>query len=282
MVQATVERASTGKRLSLADLEEVARQVRIRIVQMIHRAGSGHVASSLSCADLVTALRFAIMAWEGPADRDRLILSKGHAAPAWYSALLVAGDVDPSLVESLRVIDSPFQGHPDRLRLEYVDASTGALGQGMSLALGRALAIRLTGVDRRVFAILGDGECQEGQVWEALGFGAAHQVDNVTVFLDHNKAQSDGPLDDVMPLGDITAKFAAFGWDVQRVDGHDMRALTQAATAADTARGRPSVVICDTEKGHLSDGEIALDGSHGATFDDATAAQALRILGVRP
>jgi transketolase len=146
------------------------------------------------------------------------------------------------------------------------------------MALGRALAARLAGTDRHVWCLLGDGECQEGEVWESLAFGAAHGVDNVTAFVDHNKAQSDGYLDEVMPVGDLAAKFEAFGWHVQAIDGHDLDAITGAATAARRAVGRPSVIVAHTTKGYLTEGQIALDGSHGASFTDETAHEALTIL----
>lgn len=259
-------------------LGKLADDVRRQTITMIHQAGSGHVASSLSCVDVLTALRFSLMRWEDSSRRDTFVLSKGHAAPAWYSTLMIAGDI-PATTPTLRQIDSPLQGHPDRQRLEFVDASTGALGQGLAMALGAALACRMDQSGRRVWCLLGDGECQEGEVWESLMFASAQALGTTTVFVDHNRSQSDGRLEDVMPIGDLAAKFQAFGWNVQTIDGHDMRQILRASHNATQIQDRPSVIVAETKKGFLRDGHIALNGAHGATFDDDSASQSLAVLG---
>ena len=207
---------------------------------MIYRAGSGHAGSSLSCVDIISVLKFDQMrcpAGSPSSDRDVFVLSKGHAAPAWYAALIVGGDLPASEAGTLRAIDSRLQGHPDRTRLDLVDVSSGALGQGLSMALGRARGKRLKGQDSVVYCLLGDGECQEGQVWEALLYAGAHRVSNLVAIIDYNNSQSDGELDGVLPLQPLPDKLAAFGWHVQEVDGHSHRDLREAVRAArrDTA-----------------------------------------------
>ncbi len=241
----------------VARLARLATRCRLVLLEMIHRAGSGHAGSSLSCMDIIGVLRFDLL------DRsagDVFVLSKGHAAPAWYAALVVDGDLPAGEVGTLRRLDSRLQGHPDRTRLGLVDVSTGALGQGLSVAVGRALARRLRGRDSTVYCLLGDGECQEGQVWEALLYAGAHQVPGLVAIIDHNGSQSDGALDDILPLRPLPAKLRAFGWQVSEVDGHDHGALRDALRRCDPAR--PAAVIAGTRKGRLGPGRVLLDGSH--------------------
>jgi transketolase len=247
-----------------ADVARIARlatRCRLVLLEMIHRAGSGHAGSSLSCADIISVLKFDQMAWS--TDRstgDVFVLSKGHAAPAWYAALMVDGDLPAQEVGTLRALDSRLQGHPDRIRLGLVDVSTGALGQGLSVAVGRALARRLHGRDSTVYCLLGDGECQEGQVWEAFLYAGAHRVPGLVAIIDHNGSQSDGAVGDILPLCPLPDKLRAFGWHVDEVDGHDHAELRDALRRREP--GRPLAIIAHTRKGRLGPGRILLDGSH--------------------
>jgi transketolase len=273
----------------VARIAALANRCRLVLLDMIYRAGSGHAGSSLSCVDIISVLKFDQL--RGPAgarsaglartdrdDRDVFVLSKGHAAPAWYAALIVGGDLPASEAGTLRAIDSRLQGHPDRTRLDLVDVSSGALGQGLSMALGRARGKRLKDQDSVVYCLLGDGECQEGQVWEALLYAGAHRVSNLVAIIDHNKSQSDGELDDVLPLRPLPDKLAAFGWQVQEVNGHSHGDLREAIRAARWDTTRPSVIIAHTRKGWLGRGRILLDGSHSAVPSAADYAQAVAFL----
>jgi transketolase len=256
----------------------LANRCRLVLLDMIYRAGSGHAGSSLSCVDIISVLKFDQMRSSDRDDRDVFVLSKGHAAPAWYAALIVGGDLPASEAATLRAIDSRLQGHPDRTRLDLVDVSSGALGQGLSMALGRARGKRLKDQDSVVYCLLGDGECQEGQVWEALMYAGVHRVSNLVAIIDHNKSQSDGALDDVLPLRPLPDKLAAFGWQVQEVDGHRHGDLREAVRAARWDTTRPSVIIAHTRKGWLGRGQILLDGSHSAVPSAADYAQAVAFL----
>ncbi|GAA4605117.1 transketolase [Actinoallomurus liliacearum] len=247
-----------------ADAARIARlstRCRLVLLEMIHRAGSGHAGSSLSCTDIIGVLKFDQM--DRRADRstgDVFVLSKGHAVPAWYAALIVDGDLPAEEVGTLRALDSRLQGHPDRTRLGLVDVSTGALGQGLSVAVGRALARRLHGRDSTVYCLLGDGECQEGQVWEAFLYAGAHRVPGLVAIIDHNGGQSDGAVADILPLYSLPEKLRAFGWHVDEVDGHDHGALRDVLRRRD--RDRPSVIIAHTRKGRLGPDRVLLGGSH--------------------
>ena len=229
--------------MDTAALQAKATDIRKDILTMITEAGSGHPGGSLSCTDILTALYFGGVMDYNPADphkpgRDRFILAKGHAAPALYATLAHAGFFPTDELHTLRKLGTRLQGHPDSNLLPGVEVSTGSLGQGLSVAAGLAAGLRLTGEDGLVFTVLGDGECEEGQVWEAI--------------IDNNELQIDGCIHDVCDPGDLGEKFAAFGWDVQRVCGHDIPALVELfgrikAEAADTAR--PVCVIARTVKG---------------------------------
>ena len=264
--------------VTVEDIARLANRCRQVLLEMIYRAGSGHVGSSLSCMDLVSVLRFDQMRWSADRSRtesDVFVLSKGHAVPAWYAALIVAGDLSPEWIGRLRRIDSPLQGHPDRTRCELVDVSTGALGQGLSVAIGRAVAKRLKGQDSHVYCLVGDGECQEGQVWEALMYAGARGLANLTLLVDHNGSQNDGPVERVLPMGSLPAKLQAFGWQVQEVDGHQHHAI-RAALGAARRSPRPTALIARTRKGHLGRDRLVLGGSHSgvltlAEFQAATS-----------
>jgi len=223
------------------------------IIRMLGESGSGHTGGSLSSADIVACLYF----WEmnidplqpRAADRDRFVLSKGHAAPLLYAALAERGYFPKSELLRLRKLGSPLQGHPDMRKVAGVDASTGSLGQGVSWAVGMALAAKMDGLDFRVYTLLGDGEIEEGLVWEAVMAAHHYKLDNLVAFLDHNGLQIDGPTCEVMSPEPVADKFRAFGWETLRVDGHDHRQIMEALNKARTIAGRPTIIIADTVKG---------------------------------
>ncbi len=232
-------------------LEEKARQYRLDILDMLYACQSGHPGGSLSCVEILQALYENVMRydpknprWE---ERDRMVLSKGHACPTLYAILADKGFFPKEELKNLRQLGSILQGHPDMNKCPGVDASTGSLGQGASWAVGYALAGKRPGHDFRVFCVTGDGESQEGMIWESAMAAAHYHLDNLTVLLDHNRLQIDGENDAVMSLGDICAKYEAFGWDVRRVDGHDVDAITEAVLAP--RNGKPRFICCDTVKG---------------------------------
>ncbi|GAA4619900.1 transketolase [Actinoallomurus vinaceus] len=269
--------AGPAERADAARIARLATRCRLVLLEMIHRAGSGHAGSSLSCVDIISVLKFDQMEWTpDPSAGDVFVLSKGHAAPAWYAALIVDGDLPAEDVGTLRALDSRLQGHPDRTRLDLVDVSTGALGQGLSVAVGRALGKRLHGRDATVYCLLGDGECQEGQVWEAFLYAGAHQVPGLVAIIDHNGSQSDGAVDDILPLRPLPDKLRAFGWQVDEVDGHDHGALRDAFRRR--APDGPSAIIAHTRKGRLGPGRVLLNGSHGDLPSAAEYAAAVDFL----
>ncbi|HEY8427401.1 MAG TPA: transketolase [Sandaracinaceae bacterium] len=234
-------------------LRRVCPHLRIDILEMITEAGSGHPGGSLSAIDLIETLyRYHLR--QGPErvndpDRDRFILSKGHGVPALYATLAQHGYFDRSLLPTLRKLGSPLQGHPVRGTVPGIEACTGSLGQGLSIAIGMALAARLDGRDYRVWCMLGDGEMQEGQVWEAVMSAGKYRVDNLVAILDHNKAQIDGLVQDVMPIEPIEEKLRAFGWLTRRIDGHDYGAILDAYEWAEVREGAPKMIVADTIKG---------------------------------
>ena len=268
----------------MTELERRANDMRADIVRMIAEAGSGHPGGSLSCADILAALYFGGVLehdpenpeWEG---RDRFILAKGHAAPALYAALAQAGYIPREELATLRKLGSRLQGHPDSNQVPGVEVSTGSLGQGLSIAAGAAAGLRLDGAPQTVFALLGDGECQEGQVWEAAMFAAHRKLDNLVAIVDRNGLQIDGRTCDVCDPGDLVAKFAAFGWDVDEVDGHDLDALVAVLGAAKAGRdGRPHAVIARTVKGKGVPFMENEAGWHGKAPNAEQAAEALAAL----
>ena len=268
----------------MTELERRANDMRADIVRMIAEAGSGHPGGSLSCADILAALYFGGVLehdpenpeWEG---RDRFILAKGHAAPALYAALAQAGYIPREELAPLRKLGSRLQGHPDSNQVPGVEVSTGSLGQGLSIAAGAAAGLRLDGAPQTVFALLGDGECQEGQVWEAAMFAAHRKLDNLVAIVDRNGLQIDGRTCDVCDPGDLGAKFAAFGWDVDEVDGHDLDALVAVLGAAKAGRdGRPHAVIARTVKGKGVPFMENEAGWHGKAPNAEQAAEALAAL----
>ncbi len=260
-------------------------RVRQLLLEMIQRAGSGHVGSSLSCADIISTLKFSEMNWTAGRDRrdsDVFVLSKGHAVPAWYAALMVSGELPATYLGSLRKIDSPLQGHPDRVRNSLVDVSTGALGQGLSVAIGRAQAKKMKGQQSYVYCILGDGECQEGQIWEAVMFAGARGLGNLIAFIDLNRSQNDGSAQEVLDIGPLAPKLNAFGWHVQTVDGHSHRALRDAARVAREETDRPSAIIARTRKGYINATTVACQGKHGGSLTREEVQQFSELLEVMP
>lgn len=237
----------------IAFLKEQARIVRIEILKMLAQAGSGHTGGSLSSADIVTALYFYKMRLkpENPnwTERDRFILSKGHAAPLLYTVLSLSGYFDKSLLSTLRKTGSPLQGHPSSRMLPGVEVSTGSLGQGLSIANGMALGLRLDNSTARVYCLLGDGEIQEGQVWEAAMTAGHYVVDNLCAIVDLNELQIDGRCSDIMKIDPVPSKWKAFNWHVFEVDGHNMDEIVEALDEAEKMKGKPSVILAKTVKG---------------------------------
>jgi transketolase len=241
-------------------VQSAAKQIRRDIVEMISAAGSGHPGGSLSAADIVATLYFGGILKHDPAEpswpaRDRFVLSKGHAGPVLYAALALAGYFGRDHLSTLRKLGSKLQGHPDSSKTPGVEVSTGSLGQGLSIAAGLAAGLRggetaePALADRTVFALLGDGELQEGQVWEAAMFAAHHGLGNLVAIIDDNGLQIDGACSEIMCLGDIGSKFAAFGWKVFSCDGHDVEAIRTALIGAREYTDGPAVVVARTVKG---------------------------------
>ena len=237
----------------IGQLEKIARELRIDVLEMLANAGSGHTGGSLSCMDIITALYFGRMkhdpCLDGPAPRDRFVLSKGHCAPTLYAALARCGYFDKSHLMTLRRINSILSGHPHAPSTPGVDVSTGSLGQGLSIANGMAMGLKLDGGDSRVFCLMGDGESQEGQIWEAAMSSAHYRLDNLTAILDNNGLQIDGCVKDIMGIEPVGEKWKAFGWEVIPADGHDMADLLRALDEADSVKGKPSLVLARTIKG---------------------------------
>lgn len=245
--------ATTTPVLDIAGMRRMANTIRQDIIRMTGAAGSGHPTSSFSAVEALTALYFRVLRHD-PAnptwpDRDRLVLSKGHAAPVLYSLLARCGYFPVTQLMTLRKLGSPLQGHPELGRLPGVEASTGSLGQGVSIGIGMALAARVDGKPFRTYVLIGDGENDEGQVWEAALFAAHYKIDNLTVIRDSNSLQQDGWVTDVMHQEPIGPRWAAFGWHVIEIDGHDLDAVLTAYGEARATRGRPTVIIARTVKG---------------------------------
>ena len=264
------------------ELKAIAKEVRIDIIKSVSEAKSGHPGGSLSAADILTVLYFDAMnidpsnpKWE---DRDRFVLSKGHGAPALYAVLAERGYFPKEELLKLRKFGAMLQGHPDMKKTPGVDMSTGSLGQGLSAANGMALAAKLDGKDYNVYALLGDGEVQEGMIWEAAMSAAHYKLDNIIAFLDHNGLQIDGSNDEVMSLGKIAKKFDAFGWNVISIDGHDFDQIKKAIEMAKEEEGRPSIVICETVKGKGVSFMEDQAGWHGKAPNAEETAKALEDL----
>lgn len=237
----------------ITELSIIANKVRKHALTAVYNASSGHPGGSLSIADLLTLLYFEVMNIDPKnpkmQDRDRFVLSKGHTAPALYGVLAERGFIPVEDVATFRKIDSYLQGHPDMNKVSGVDMSTGSLGQGVSIAGGMALAAKLDNKGYRVYSVLGDGELEEGQVWEQAMFAAHYKLDNFTIFIDNNGLQIDGDITKVMNPTPIDKKFEAFGWNVIMADAHDFNSLLSAIEAAKATKGKPTAVIMKSIKG---------------------------------
>lgn len=237
----------------IGNLREKARILRRNVVSMVGKAGSGHPGGSLSAADLMASLYFWEMKYDaqdpGWDQRDRFVLSKGHAAPVLYAALAEAGFFPEEQLGTLRQLGSPLQGHPDMRKVPGVEASTGSLGQGFGWAIGMALAAKLDGSDSRVYVMLGDGEMEEGIVWEGIMAAKHYHLDNLLAIVDNNGMQIDGPLSDVMSVEPLAPKLREFGWHVQEIDGHDLESILAAFNEARQIKGQPCVIVARTVKG---------------------------------
>lgn len=234
-------------------LKRIAIEVRKGIIEEVYNAKSGHPGGSLSCADILTVLYFNQMNIEPEKphdpDRDRFVLSKGHASPALYSVLAEKGYFDKELLQTFRKIGSNLQGHPDMRKVEGVDMTTGSLGQGISAAVGMALASKMDRAGCKVYCLLGDGELEEGQVWEALTAASKNNLDNLCVIVDNNNLQIDGEIDKVGGMNNLTEKLMSFGFNVISIDGHNIDSIIDAFATAKQTKGRPSVIIAKTIKG---------------------------------
>ena len=238
---------------TLHELEEKARSIRAHVIRMVYAAQSGHIGPSLSIADFLAALYFHVMRVrpENPGwpDRDRFVLSKGHGCSAWYAALAERGYFPKEELLTFRRLHSRLQGHPDMAKTPGVDMTSGSLGHGLSAGIGMALAARIDGLAYRTYVILGDGEIQEGLIWEAAMAAPRLGLDNLVAIVDYNRWQSGGSVGEIMPLEPLSMKWQAFGWATQEIDGHDMGAILDAFARAQGARGGPSAIIAHTVKG---------------------------------
>jgi transketolase len=227
--------------------------MRVDIIRMIEAAGNGHPGGSLSVIDILTVLYWKFLKHDPKnpdwAERDRFILSKGHACPALYAVMAKRGYFPHELLMTLRKLGSPLQGHPDRMRLPGIEFSTGSLGQGLSVGIGMAIAAKMDKKNWKTYVVLGDGEFQEGQNWEAFMSAPKWDLDNLIMILDHNNGQIDGPVDQVMKIEPVADKLRAFNWDVQLIDGHDLDAIETALTNAHNGGGKPQAIIAKTIKG---------------------------------
>jgi transketolase len=268
----------------IEELQKIASQIRRDIVRMVHAQGSGHPGGSLGCADFLTALYFEIMDHDPEnftmdgLNNDIFILSNGHISPLFYSVLARSGYFDIKELATFRTINSRLQGHPATDKnLPGVRIATGSLGQGLSVSLGAALSKKQNKEDKLVYALTGDGELQEGQNWEAIMFAAAHKVDNLIVTVDYNRKQIDGPIDEVLDLGDLKGKFEAFGWKTMEMDGNNMKDVVETIKEAQkhTKKQKPIVILMNTEMGYGVDYMMGSHKWHGVAPNDEQLAKAL-------
>ena len=267
---------------NIKSLEKKATELRKDIVTMICKSKSGHPGGSLSVIDILTALYYDVMnidvANPKKEDRDRFVLSKGHAAPALYAVLADKGYFDKGLLETLRQYGSILQGHPDMKKVSGVEISTGSLGQGLSVANGMALASRLQNIPYRVYVAMGDGELQEGQVWEAAMTSAQYKLDNLTAFVDYNNLQIDGNVSDIMNVASVEDKFKAFGWNVLTIDGHNFQEILDAVEKAKECKGKPTMIVANTVKGKGVDFMENVCGFHGVAPTEEETKRAIEQL----
>lgn len=275
---------ATAKPVPVTELQRIATQVRRDIVRQVHGVQSGHPGGSLGCADFLTALYFGVMhhrpePWDMDGnDQDLFFLSNGHISPVFYSVLARSGYFPVKELATFRKLDSRLQGHPTTHEgLPGVRMASGSLGQGLSVGIGAALAKKMNGDDRLVYTLHGDGELQEGQIWEAALFAAAKKVDNLISTVDYNGRQIDGDVEEVLPLGDLKAKWTAFGWEVLETNGNDMGALleTLAEAKSRTGKGRPVMILMRTEMGQGVDFMMHSHEWHGIAPNDEQLQKAL-------
>jgi transketolase len=272
--------------MSPAELIAKAKVIRRHIITSTTKAGSGHPTSSLSGVEIAVALYFGgVMRYDAKnphwTGRDRFILSKGHGAPLLYSVLAEAGFFSTDLLATLRQIGSTLEGHPNMRRLAGVEASTGSLGQGLSIGLGHALAARLDKLDYRVYVLMGDGEQAEGQVWEAAMAAHKYQADNLIAIVDQNGFQQTGPTAEVLDLRPLAQRWEAFGWFTQEIDGHNPDQVLDALNKAKVNEGRPSAIIARTIKGYPIQGLLTSDPNHhGKPLTKEEAEKALTLIGI--
>ncbi len=270
-----------NKQLSVKELESKAKEARRLIIEMLVKAGSGHPGGSLSAADLVVALYFNILRFNPKdpqwPDRDRFHMSKGHCCPLWYAVLAQTGYFPKEELSTLRQLGSNLQGHPSRLT-PGVESASGSLGQGLSIGLGMALAAKIDKKDYRVYVLLGDGETQEGNIWEAAMACSHFACDNLCAILDFNGCQIDGKCEDIMGLEPLAAKWQAFGWNVIEINGHDMQQILSAYEQAKTVKSKPTIIIARTVKGKGVSFMEGVIGFHGKAPNKEEAEQALREL----
>lgn len=272
--------------VSLDELKSRAKSIRRKIIQITTEAGSGHPSSSLSAVEVVTALYFGGFLRHNkqqPRDpkRDRFILSKGHAVPVLYAALCEAGYYTQDEIMTLRKLGSPFEGHPNMKRLDTMEASTGSLGQGLSLGVGHALACRLDGLDAHTYVMMGDGEMGEGQLWEAIASAAKYKLSNLTAIVDQNGYQQTGTTQSVLDLKPFAAKFEAFGWHTQVIEGNSMEAVVEALTQVKKITDKPTAIISQTKKGFGILPVLETTGDlnyHGKPLSKELAEKALALL----
>jgi transketolase len=264
-------------------LSKTALTMRRDIIKMLGIAGSGPPGGSLSCTDILALLYFHFLRHDAKnpkwPDRDRLIFSKGHGCPALYSALARAGYFDPKLLLTLRQLGSPLQGHPDMRRLPGIEASTGSLGQGLSVGIGCALAARFDKKDFKTYAIISDGELNEGQIWEAAAFAAHHKLSNLIAILDYNKYQLSGATKDILNMEPVEDKWRAFGWETRDINGHDHKEIFDAIEWALAAKSAPRIIIANTIKGKGVSFMENNNHFHGVANTKEETARALKELG---
>lgn len=269
--------------MNTKELQGKASQIRQDIIRELYHSGSGHPGGSLSATDIMVTLYFNEMHYnpDDPKDpaRDKFVLSKGHAAPALYACLAEVGYISKEDLLTLRKIGSKLQGHPSMLKTPGVEISTGSLGQGISAAVGMALANKLDRSSSRVYSLLGDGELQEGMVWEAFMAASHFKLDNLCAIIDHNGLQIDGKNSDVMTVMPIAEKLSAFGWNVIALDGHDIDALLDAFSKARAHKGQPTVIVAETHKGKGVSFMEDQAGWHGKAPNEEQAKQAMQELG---
>jgi transketolase len=269
---------------SVPQIAEKAKQVRQLIIEMLAEAGSGHPGGSLSVTDILTTLYFHKMHHDPKnpqlRERDKFVLSKGHAAPALYAVLMLSGYIPLAWKKDLRKLGSPLQGHPDMHKVPGVEISTGSLGQGISVSVGIALANRLDKIRSRIYCVIGDGESQEGQVWEAAMAAAHYKLDNLVVIMDRNHLQIDGTTEQVMSVEPVADKWAAFGFQVITINGHDYSQIIQALDEADTIKGRPTFILANTIKGKGVSFMENKVGYHGVAPTQEEKTKALEELGL--